>query len=357
MLETRAERTDRHGKNDDSNKPTSVAGVDDATKLFLGSSTSCAQVPAGLRCWGDTRAAAPSNVPRPFEVVPGAEVVASSTLFACALRKTGAVACWGGNLVGQLGNGKAPAPATSVKIAVQAAKGGELDIQPAEPLPSGSASSTAVTVTGLTDATAIALGGSHACALRRGGQVVCWGSSSVGQLGDGKGGYGASSDHPVPVDGVAGAVEIAAGKRVTCARTAEAVMCWGSLSEEYPTLADDPPAVVVQRRVAKGLVEPLAQKDKERSRFSRSRPPPQERRVRVTQAAATLDASGRAYMAFAVDVRRGPEWHENDVVGCAYIQTGALFVKYGADYRPAEILLGKDVEVAPNVCKPGKARS
>jgi len=114
---------------------------------------------------------------------------------------------------------------------------------------------------------------------------------------------------------------------------------------------------VVQRRVEKGLLEPLAQKEKERSRFSRARMPPQERRVRVTQAAVTLDASGRAYMAFAVDVRRGTEWHENDVVGCAYPQTGALFVKHGDAYRPAEILLGKDVDVAPNVCTPAKARS
>jgi hypothetical protein len=121
--------------------------------------------------------------------------------------------------------------------------------------------------------------------------------------------------------------------------------------------ADDPPAAVVQRRVEKGLVEPLAQKEKERSRFSRARMPPQARRVRVTQTAVTLDASGRSYMAFAVDVRRGTEWTENDVVGCAYTQTGALFVKRGTEYRPAEFLLGKDADVAANVCTPAKARS
>ena len=54
-----------------------------------------------------------------------------------------------------------------------------------------------------------------------------------------------------------------------------------------------------------------------------------------------LDASGRAYMGFAVDVRRGAEWHENDVVGCGYTQTGALFVKRGDESRP-EVLLGKE---------------
>ena len=101
--------------------------------------------------------------------------------------------------------------------------------------------------------------------------------------------------------------------------------------------ADDPPAAVLQRRVEKGLLEPLAQQDKERSRLSRASAPP-ARGVRVTQAAVTLDASGRAYMAFAVDVRRGSEWRKNEVVGCGYTQTGALFVKWGDDYRPAEIL-------------------
>ena len=121
--------------------------------------------------------------------------------------------------------------------------------------------------------------------------------------------------------------------------------------------ADDPPAAVVQRRVEKGLLEPLAQKEKERSRFSRARMPAQERRVRVTQAVATLDVNGRAFMAFAVDVRRGTEWQENDVVGCAYPQTGELFVKRGDEYRPAEILLGKDVSAVPKVCTPAHARS
>ena len=106
-----------------------------------------------------------------------------------------------------------------------------------------------------------------------------------------------------------------------------------------------------------GLLEPLAQKEKERSRFSRAVLPPQVRRVRVTQAAAALDTSGRAYMTFAVDVRRGSEWQQNDVVGCAYTQTGALFVKRADEYWPAELLLGKAVAVAPNVCTPAKARS
>lgn len=63
------------------------------------------------------------------------------------------------------------------------------------------------------------------------------------------------------------------------------------------------------------------------------------------------------YMTFAVDVRYGSTWHENDVVGCAYPQTGALFVKRGDEFRPADVLLDHNVDVVAGVCAPAKARS
>jgi hypothetical protein len=107
----------------------------------------------------------------------------------------------------------------------------------------------------------------------------------------------------------------------------------------------------VQTRVEDGLVKPLADYEKSVSRFSRRRMPPQERRVRVTQTTATRDKSGRAFMAFAVDVKFGDEWHENDLVGCAYTASGDLFVKKGDAYRPAAFLLGKNADPAPGVCQ------
>jgi len=45
------------------------------------------------------------------------------------------------------------------------------------------ARSTPVTVSGLTNATAIAVGGSHTCALRADATVACWGSNANGQIG------------------------------------------------------------------------------------------------------------------------------------------------------------------------------
>jgi len=106
-------------------------------------------------------------------------------------------------------------------------------------------------------------------------------------------------------------------------------------------------------RVDEGLVRPIAQNEGTRKSFSRSRPAPRERRVRITQTSTTLDRHGNAYVPFAVDVRFGSdEWQENDVVGCAYRESGALFVQIGDEYRPAAFLLGKNVKPAPGVCEP-----
>ena len=91
------------------------------------------------------------------------------------------------------------------------------------------------------------------------------------------------------------------------------------------------------------------------SRFSRARPPPHERRVRVLATTATPDKAGRPYVPFAVDVRfaGGGEWQKNDIVGCAYPKTGELFVKRGDGYRPAAFLFGEKAAPAPGVCEAG----
>jgi hypothetical protein len=102
-------------------------------------------------------------------------------------------------------------------------------------------------------------------------------------------------------------------------------------------------------------VKPLA--DLESHRFSRARPPPRERRVRVPQTTATPDKGGRPFVPFAVDVRFGSEWIENDIVGCAYTGSGDLYVKRGDTYRPASFLLGKNAEPVAGVCEAGAAGS
>ncbi len=118
--------------------------------------------------------------------------------------------------------------------------------------------------------------------------------------------------------------------------------------------ADDAPSAPIADQVIvwveTGLLQPLA--ERAAAPFSRARPPPRESRVRVAQTTATLDRSGRPFVPFAVDVRFvGGPWHPDDIVGCAYLPKGELFVKRGG-YRPAAFLLGQKADPVPGACEP-----
>lgn len=105
-------------------------------------------------------------------------------------------------------------------------------------------------------------------------------------------------------------------------------------------------------------MKPLAERESETSRFSRMRQPPRERRVRITQPTESQDAAGRRFVPFAIDVRfGGGEWRDNDIVGCTYLGSGAIFVKRGDAFRPAAFLLGKDADPVAGVCAAATARA
>ncbi len=130
-----------------------------------------------------------------------------------------------------------------------------------------------------------------------------------------------------------------------------ALCCVPSLAQ-----ADEPALDWAQRRVETGLLKPLAQRERG-SRFSRERPPPRERRARITQQKLSVDKKGRAFVSFAVDVRFGGEWRENDIVGCVYRGSGELYVQRGDEYRPAVFVLGKNVASVSGVCVADPAAS
>lgn len=86
----------------------------------------------------------------------------------------------------------------------------------------------ATRVVGIEDAVQISAFYYSSCALRRNGHIVCWGDDVYGQLGDGTQGRGNIRDVPVSVVGVQDATQVAAGGLTTCAlRSGGRVACWG----------------------------------------------------------------------------------------------------------------------------------
>ena len=123
--------------------------------------------------------------------------VANGDGFSCALRVDGTVTCWGYNGGdGRLGN------ATDIS------------------------SSTPTLVKDVTDGAALAVGGAHACVVRKSGVVSCWGRNEYGGLGDGTTN---PSRFPVAVVNLADATQVALGYHFSCAIRKDAtVVCWGA---------------------------------------------------------------------------------------------------------------------------------
>jgi alpha-tubulin suppressor-like RCC1 family protein len=196
--------------------PVAVTGLSTSVEsVAAGQDETCALLAGGtVACWGandsgqlgDGSTSGPESCPNGScsttpAVVPGlsgATAVATDGGEACALLSSGVVKCWGGDAFGALGNGT-PGP------------GGSL---------------VPVMVSGLTQATAIAMGYDYACALSRDGTVQCWGSNNGGQLGNGS---TANSTTPVPASNLTGATAVATGWYHTCALLKDGtVACWGT---------------------------------------------------------------------------------------------------------------------------------
>jgi len=199
-----------------------------AVAIATGREHSCVVLADGTaRCWGDNSHGQvgdgqvehspfcqlyhrPDCSQRPVRVsgLTGVVSVSAGFVHSCATLADGSAWCWGGSGAGVLGDG----------VAHDADCHARLENVPCSTVP--------VQVSGLTDATAVAAGGYHTCALRSDGTAWCWGWNDNGQLGDST---TAPSPFPVQVLGVSDALALAAGGRHTCAVQVDgAVWCWGS---------------------------------------------------------------------------------------------------------------------------------
>ena len=246
--------------------PTAVTGVSNAIAISGGTSFSCALISGGtMMCWGanySSQLGDGTTTDRPTPIaVPGitnATGIATGEYHACAI-VGGAVRCWGDNLDGQLGNGTTTAVTTppttggilSDIVQVVAASSftcarqssgkvycwgantkGELGTGSANPAPNPSP-----VLTNVNDAVDIWVGYEHACAARKTGAVVCWGTAGQGESGSGTMDPDASLPIPTAVIGVTGALAVSTGGAHSCATNTDGpgvkdvkLYCWGANS-------------------------------------------------------------------------------------------------------------------------------
>ena len=239
-----------NGTHADSALPVVVYGLSDARAVFASGDSTCAvHVSGNVSCWGSATlgphrdgTAVDVTVPTSLPALVGVKSVAIGYDHRCVLRDTGQVTCWGTNSNGALGDGTETESRVPVAVAgltgivaitaaasyscALAASGivscwGSDLMRPRSTDFYFEKNLVATAVPGLTDATAIAGGPMHMCALRRGGTVTCWGDDRYGRVG-----IGTRSTWGLLVD-VAG-VRDAATISSQCAVTGEgAAVCWG----------------------------------------------------------------------------------------------------------------------------------
>jgi alpha-tubulin suppressor-like RCC1 family protein len=181
---------------------TVAVDIDNAMAITVGESHSCALISdQSVECWGDNSYGqlgrdsntAQVGIAQKVPGLTGVTSIAAGSTHTCALVDHQAY-CWGSNDLGQLGRST-----------------GQNDYVP-------------TSVSGLSDAVALAIGYAFSCAQTSSGRMTCWGSNGEGQLGLSGPAY-TSEPTDAPLSSV---VVLAAGEENVCAQTPDKqVFCWG----------------------------------------------------------------------------------------------------------------------------------
>jgi alpha-tubulin suppressor-like RCC1 family protein len=238
----------------ESTVPQVIPGLS-GVSAFAGNNTHhCALLSSGrVRCWGsntlgqlgiDTGINNLYPSPIPLSESPGIFANSLQAGFAhnCLLDTNGAVRCWGPNSPGPVSDNLHPGSISGISGATQISLGGdwncahltsgEVKCWGSSPWaglgvdPKVTSSGTPLSVTGISDAQSVHVGGQHACVVHSDASVSCWGLNNVGQLGDGT---TTNQNTPVPIPGLTGVSKLAVGSQVMCALlNDETVKCLGS---------------------------------------------------------------------------------------------------------------------------------
>jgi len=209
------------GANDYRTAATDVVGLTSgvvAIAAATGPHTCAIVTGGGVTCWGSNSSGQlgdgtqlDRSTPVDVQGLPWPAVaLAGGAAHTCALSADGAVACWGGNSEGQIGDGTTTTPRL-----------------------------TATPVSGLSSGiVAISAANFHTCGVTSAGALKCWGSNIGGQLGD-----GTNTTRLAPVDSLltSGVTAVATGgdtgstfhsaQHRTCAIASGVTKCWGSNGE------------------------------------------------------------------------------------------------------------------------------
>jgi hypothetical protein len=134
-----------------------------------------------------------------------------------------------------------------------------------------------------------------------------------------------------------------------CLLVAATIVLTSSLASAGSKTAPTPVSLVTA-----SVIQPLAAKERDQSKFSRARLPAAERRVRVLDEKPQQDSGGEAFYTFAIDARHGwgdedgeASWTKSAITGCVYLSRGEVFIKRGKAFHPAAAAVGKKTKAAP----------